>query len=119
MKSINITGKRVLQGLLLCLALQACSSAPVMVSPMAPQRFEKLGHAEGQACGALGLLATAYYAVPLGLNSRVERAYDAALKSVPGATSLVNVSVKEDWAWALVVTARCTTVSGDAIKEIK
>lgn len=100
-----------------CLILQACSSVPTMVAPRPPAKFEKLGHAEGQACGSLGILSTAYYAIPMGLNSRVERAYAAALASVPGATSLINVEIKEDWAWPIVVTTRCTTITGDAIKE--
>lgn len=114
---------RKLQGLALllpaCLLLQACSSAPTMVAPQPPAKYQKLGRAEGQACGALGMVATAYYAIPMGLNSRVERAYAAALESVPGATSLINVEIQEQWTWAVLATARCTTVSGDAIKENK
>jgi len=104
---------------ILFLALQACSSTPVLVAQKPPQKFEILGPAEGQACGALGFAATAYYFVPMGLNSRVERAYEAALQSVPGATGLINVKIQDDWAWAVVATARCTKVNGDAIKEVK
>ncbi|KAF7600004.1 MAG: hypothetical protein CGU28_08835 [Candidatus Dactylopiibacterium carminicum] len=89
------------------------------MAPQPPAKYQPLGRAEGQACGALGLLATAYYAIPLGLNSRTERAYEAALESVPGATGLINVEIKEDWAWILLATTRCTTITGDAIKEIK
>ncbi len=102
-----------------CLLLQACSSAPTLLAPQPPAKYQKLGRAEGEACGALGMLATAYYAIPMGLNSRVERAYAAALESVSGATSLINVEIEEKWSWAVVVTARCTTVRGDAIKENK
>jgi hypothetical protein len=90
-----------------------------MVAPMPPQKYEVIGHAKGEGCGALGLLATAYYAFPMGLNSRVQRAYDEALGSVPGATGLINVQLKEDWAWPILVTTRCTSITGDAIKEIK
>lgn len=97
--------------------LAGCASAPFNIAPMPPTKYQVLGKAEGKACGSLGFLATAYYAVPIGLNSRVERAYQEALASVPGATSLVNVSIVEDWQWLLVVTMRCTTVTGDAIKE--
>jgi hypothetical protein len=55
----------------------------------------------------------------MGLNGRVQSAYDNALASVPGATGLINVRLKEDWAWPIVVTTRCTSITGDAIKEIK
>ncbi len=102
--------------LILVALLGACSSAMTTVAPAPPANFQILGKASGKACGSLGLLATAYYAVPMGLNSRVENAYARALESVPGATSLVNVSVQEDWFWWVIGTARCVTVEGDAIK---
>jgi hypothetical protein len=97
--------------------LSGCSSAPINVSPLPPVKYQVLGKAEGKGCGSLGVLATAYYAIPMGLNGRVESAYREALASVPGATGLINVSISEDWFWWLVGTGRCTTVKGDAIKE--
>jgi hypothetical protein len=96
--------------------LGGCASGFTTVAPTPPQQFTRLGHAEGSACGSLGVLATAYYFVPMGLNGRVERAYNNALESVPGATALVDVTVKEDWAWWIIGTARCVKVSGEAIK---
>lgn len=98
------------------LALSACSSEWVTVAPQAPTTVTHLGHAQAQACGSLGFLSTAYYVVPMGLNSRVQRAYDKALASVPGATALTDVSYQEDWAWWLLGTARCVTISGEAVK---
>jgi len=102
---------------LLLALLGGCASDPFSVSPLPPAKYEILGKAEGKGCGSLGLLGTAYYAVPMGLNGRVELAYQEALKSVPGASSLINVSISEDWAWIFFATQRCTTVRGDAIKE--
>jgi hypothetical protein len=75
-----------------------------------------MGKATGSDCGSLGILSTAYYAIPMGLNSRVENAYNNAVASVPGATSLVDVTIQEDWYWWLIGTARCVTISGEAIK---
>lgn len=109
--------KLLIYGCAAALLLQGCASAPVNVAPMPPAKYETLGHATGEACGSLGFLATAYYFVPMGINSRVDRAYQRALESVPGATALINVELKEDWYWWLIGTVRCTTVSGDAIKE--
>ncbi|HEY0821047.1 MAG TPA: hypothetical protein VGD46_19835 [Rhizobacter sp.] len=98
--------------------LAGCASTPFTIAPLPPTKYQVLGKAEGKACGSLGFLATAYYVAPIGLNSRVERAYQEALASVPGATRLVNVSITEDWQWLLLVTMRCTTITGDAVKEV-
>lgn len=101
----------------LLVLLGACSSAPINVSPLPPAKYQVLGKAEGTGCGSLGVLATAYYAIPMGLNGRVASAYQEAVASVPGATALINVSISENWFWWVLGTARCTTVHGDAIKE--
>lgn len=101
----------------LLFTLGGCASAPATISPLPPAKYEVLGKAEGKGCGSLGILGTAYYAIPMGLNDRVDNAYKAALASVPGATSLINVSISEDWVWQFIATQRCTTIRGDAIKE--
>lgn len=98
------------------LLLGACASGFTKVSPTPPNNYQSLGQTSGKACGSLGIVATAYYAIPMGLNSRVENAYIDALNNVPGATSLTNVTMQEDWFWWLIGTARCVTVSGEAIK---
>lgn len=102
--------------LLAAMLLGACASGYTKVSPTPPADYQSLGPTTGKACGSLGILATAYYAIPLGLNSRVENAYIDALNKVPGARSLTNVTMQEDWFWWLIGTARCVTLSGEAIK---
>lgn len=99
--------------------LSGCSSHNVTIAPQQPKKYEVLGKAEGSASGSLGVLSTGYYFIPMGLNSRVERAYENALKSVPGATGLINVTYQEDWLWWIVGTNRAVTIKGDAIREIK
>jgi len=101
----------------LSVLLGACTSAPINVSPLPPAKYQVLGKAEAKHCGSLGAMATAYYFIPMGLNARVESAYQEAVASVPGATALINVSISEDWSWWFVGTSRCTKISGDAIKE--
>lgn len=98
------------------LSLAGCASTPVTVAPAHSTAYRDLGPAKGSACGSLLLLATAYYFIPAGLNSRVERAYNEALQSVPGATSLVDVKMQEDWYWFLVGTMRCVTITGEAVQ---
>lgn len=99
--------------------LTGCSSHNVTIAPQQPEKYEVLGKAEGSASGSLGALGTAYYFIPMGLNSRTERAYENALKSVPGSTGLINVTYQEDWLWWLIGTSRDVTIRGDAIREIK
>lgn len=99
-----------------CTALAGCASGFTTVVPTPPEHYERLGKATGSACGSLGVVSTAYYVIPMGANSRVERAYSDAIASVPGATGLVNVTMQEDWYWWLIGTARCVTITGDAIK---
>ncbi|MBL0729279.1 hypothetical protein [Piscinibacter sp. HJYY11] len=110
--------RRLLTALPMAGLLAGCASTPTNVAPLPPAKYQVLGQAEGKGCGSLGLLFPVYSFLPIGLNERVERAYQDALASVPGATSLVNVSVVEHWNWWLLATQRCVTVTGDAIKEV-
>jgi hypothetical protein len=99
--------------------LLGCSSGFKTIVPMPPEKYEKLGPAKGEGSGMLGVISTAYNFIPLGLNSRVESAYDEALKSVPGATALTDVTYQEDWYWLVIGTLRTVTITGEAIKEVK
>lgn len=99
--------------------LSGCSSHNITIAPQQPKKYEVLGKAEGSASGSLGIIGTAYYFIPMGLNSRSERAYKNAIDSVPGATGLINVTYQEDWLWWLIGTSKDVTIKGDAIREIK
>ena len=99
--------------------LSGCSSKEVTIENKQPAKYEVLGKATGTGSGSLGILATGYYFIPLGLNDRSERAYADAVRSVPGATGLINVTYSEDWFWWILGTNRTVTVTGDAIREIK
>ncbi|MDD2651683.1 MAG: hypothetical protein PHX44_01370 [Sulfurimonas sp.] len=96
-----------------------CSSKEVVLEKVPPKNYEVLGKAEGTGSGSLGLLGTAYYFVPMGLNTRVENAYDDALESVEGSTGLMNVTFQEDWYWWVIGTNRKVTITGDALKEVE
>ncbi len=93
----------------------ACTSPVTIVAPRPPEHYQRLGPAQGQACGTLLLIVAFLEFIPAGTNSRVERAYDAAVASVPGATALVDVTMQERWSWVFG-TRLCTTISGVAIK---
>lgn len=93
-----------------------CSSSRTLITPTPLDNYERLGQAEGNACGSLGVVSTAYYFLPLGLNDRYERAYNDAIAKAPGATGLIDVTLSEDWFWWIIGTARCVTITGEAIK---
>ncbi|MCP5148194.1 MAG: hypothetical protein H6989_07405 [Pseudomonadales bacterium] len=84
---------------------------------MPPEQYQKLGYTSGDACGALLLGDWLLAFMPIGLSDRVEDARADAIAKVPGATDLVNVSVKETWYYWLIGTSRCVTISGEAIKS--
>lgn len=100
----------------LVVLLAGCASNLTMIAPRPPETFEKMGQASGKACGTILIGPTAYNFIPVMLNSRVERAYNQAIGSVPGATSLVNVSLQEMWFWWVIGTVRCVTITGEAVR---
>ena len=95
-----------------------CSTKEVMIEKRPPAKYEKLGKVKETGSGSLGLVSTAYYFVPMGFNSRSERAYDNALEKEKEATQLINVTYQEDWFWWVIGTGRTITIKGDAIKEV-
>lgn len=91
------------------LLLAGCSSDYVKVTPP-PGQYQKLGAAKGESCGTNFLL------IPIGINERVQRAYDDAVASVPQARALVDVSMQDRWFWWGLGTVRCTTISGVGVR---
>lgn len=121
-KLSRILKQSILIGIMLAFvaSVVGCASGFTTIAPMPPKKYEKLGQVTGKACGSLVSLGggTAYYFIPIMLNSRVDRAYEKALQSAPGATALIDVTIEEDWFWWVLGTARTVTISGEAIKEV-
>jgi len=102
---------------LLCAGcVSGCASDLINIAPRPPENFQKLGQAKGNACGSLLIDGTVYNFIPIMLNSRVERAYQEALSSVPGATGLINVTMEEEWFWWVIGSTRCVAITGEAIR---
>jgi hypothetical protein len=98
-----------------------CASGFVTVSPRVPDKYEKMGQAKGSACGVMLLdipfiCGNACAVVPVGLNDRVERAYQRALDSVAGSKLLINVTMQEDHYWWVIGDASCVTITGEAVR---
>lgn len=98
------------------LLVSGCSGAFVKVAPLPPAGYERLGHVEGSGCGSLAIAWGPWAFIPIGLDSRLERARAAALAQRPGATALVDVRITERWYWYFLALTRCITVSGEAIR---
>ena len=101
---------------LLLVAATGCSSAWVRVAPEPVGTVKRLANVEGTGCGSLFLLFPFTDVFPMGLNSRVQSAYDEALEEAEGATAVVDVSIEESWFWWILGTTRCVTVRGVAVK---
>jgi hypothetical protein len=100
--------------LLTAAVVSGCASEPFLVAPArVPAHYERLGSTSGEACGALIV-----YALPIMMNSRVERAYADALLKAPGATALLNVELTESWyIWPVLGHSHCVILEGTAIRE--
>ena len=111
MRSPSRFGGLVAAFLAAVVLLSSCSSQPFGLTYRLHGPAESVGLARGQACGAL-----IFGFIPIVLNSRSERAYVAALGSVPGAVWLDGVTLTEQYTWLLLGTLWCTTVTGDGIR---
>jgi hypothetical protein len=94
-----------------------CTSQWTTVVPRPPKDYQAVGHASGTATGRMFFDGTSLNFIPIGLNSRTERAYQNALASVPGATALVNVTIREEWASWYLWSSKTVTVTGDAVRS--
>ena len=95
-----------------------CSSRFTNIAPAPPKKFEKLGHVSGTASGSLLIDGSHANFIPIVLNSRVARAYNNAIESIPGTTGLVDVTMEENWFWWIIGSTRSVTITGEAIREV-
>lgn len=104
----------------LLMLVTGCASQMTTIAKTPPKHYEVLGKATGSAKGTMVPgIGTAYNFIPIMLNSRVDRAYNQALCSVPGATGLINVTMQENWFFWVLGATKSVTITGDAIKEIQ
>jgi hypothetical protein len=94
-----------------------CASNPLKISTLQNKTSDKdyqvLGLGEG---GAAGIML--FNLIPIGQNSRFERAYEEAVKS-KGGDRLIDPVITENWFWAVVLNGYITKISGTVVKDIK
>lgn len=94
----------------------SCSSGSVLIQQNLTGNEKVLGNVEGEACGFLGFVAAGYHFIPVGLNGRIENAYNDAISKIPGTKALQNISIDETWFWLGIGTFRCLYIKGEALK---
>jgi hypothetical protein len=109
-------GKAILMFVVLCFAF-GCVSQPLKIPTLqnkAPEKdYQVVGVGEG---GALGIML--FNLIPIGQNSRFERAYEEAVKS-KGGDRIIDPEIKETWFWGLILNGYITEISGTVVKDIK
>ena len=94
-----------------------CASDPLKISTLqnkiSDKDYQVLGPAEG---GAAGIML--FNLIPIGQNSRFERAYEEAVKS-KGGDRLIDPVITEQWFWGVVLNGYITRISGTVVKDIK
>jgi hypothetical protein len=99
--------------LILSALLVACAGAPVKFQTVAPASLKSYTGSKqlltAEACGFQLFLF-----IPIGVNSRLERAYASLLAQAAGAP-LTDVEVKEAWTYGFIGTNYCTTLQAQAL----
>jgi hypothetical protein len=95
---------------ILLTAVAGCTSTGARIGPRPPEAFQIIGPTRGGACG-LHLFGI----IPLGVNSRTERAYSKALTH--GGTGLIDTKVQTQW-WLIpyVGILHCAVIEGTEIR---
>lgn len=105
-----LRSRLVLASALCSLLACACSSLPTRVGPRPPESYRMVRLARGDACGVL-----LFGFIPIGMNSRTERAYADALRNSSG--SLIDTRLQYQWWFIPVVgTLHCTVLEGALIE---
>ena len=108
--------KAILMILIGCFAF-GCASNPLEISTLQNKTSDKdyrvLGPGEG---GAVGIMLFGF--IPIGQNTRFERAYEEAVKS-KGGDRLIDPVITENWFWGMILNGYITKISGTVVKDIK
>ena len=95
------------------LSLVACVSSPLEIKTAPIAANEKsFGEASGSATGIL-----LFGFIPIGQNSRFQKAYDQAVQTHSGTTRLVDPVIEEQWFWGVVLEGFVFKITGTAVGD--
>ena len=96
----------------LLLVAVGCKGMPTKIdTPPKQAGEEEMGPAEGRAVGIM-----LFNLIPIKQNNRFDRAYAAALAAHPGAKRLVDIQIKENWFWAVILNGYRFEITGTAVR---
>ena len=87
-----------------------CSSVPKRMGAIQGKDYEVLGRAKSKAGGIM-----LFQFIPIRHNSKVSRAYDAAVRQL-GGDDLINPTIAERWWWGYIMNGYRVSIEGDVIK---
>lgn len=93
-----------------CLLIVGCTSIPKRMGAIPGRPYEVVGRGEASAGGFMLLQF-----IPISHNSKLERAYDAAVSQHNG-DDIINPTITESWFWAYIGNGYRISVEGDVIK---
>lgn len=105
--------KKLLGVLLMVLFILGCASVPLEITSIGKTEYEVVGEGSGSAVGIM-----LFELIPIGQNTRFQRAYNAAVNS-RGGDALLNPVISENWFWAYVLNGYVTKIKGTVIKYKK
>mgnify|MGYP005610902845 CR=1 FL=1 len=102
--------KTIILALALISLISSCSSLPKRIGAEPNRPYKVVGKGSGKATGIM-----LFQVIPIGQNTKLSRAYDVAVKQ-SGGDDLTNVTITENWFYAVVLNGYKTKVEGDVIK---
>jgi len=98
-------------GMVAVAACAACTSGLVKIHTLPMQPNEQvLGEAEGSASGVM-----LFQLLPLGQNTKLERAQAEAMAKFPNANRLVDLTMEESWFWFYFGSCYSVSITGTAV----
>jgi hypothetical protein len=99
--------------------LPACETDFVTIAPEVSTQSEVIGHVQGNSYRHLLLGTPSYNLIPIGWSGCTTRACEEALAAAPEGegVALRNVTVREDWFWWVLGSAREFNIEGDVVRK--
>ena len=119
---LSMTGSRRrprrLAVLLAAFVLPACETDFVMIAPEVSTEAETLGYVQGNSYRHLLLGTPMYNVIPIGWSGCTTRACEEALAEHSGENlALRDVTMREDWFWWVIGSARQFNIEGDVVAK--
>lgn len=110
------TKKIIFSSLVLPLLLMACAGTPVKIEGVTDLSTVDLTSKRRVSAEAGGFQLAGF--IPLKVNTRQERAYEALLETLQRDEVLADITVTESWSFAVVGTSYWTIMHSSAYRKL-